>query len=209
MRQTDGTTRDRVLAAVRAAATAVGVADVAAELSVHPNTVRFHFDALEQSGLIEQVAPVVTGRGRPRLLYRPASGADASARHYQLLAGILATVLDSTPQGRKRGLEAGFAWGQDHAQRHPARSSDGVAELVNLLGDAGFAPRRSSPTEVELLNCPFLEAATDHRDLVCGIHTELMRGALAGWQATFDVESLEPFVAPGICRTRLKLAARA
>lgn len=197
-----------MLRAVRAAVGAVSVAELAEELAVHPNTVRFHLESLQREGRIEQVAAVRAGRGRPALRYRPIDDGEGE-RQYELLAGILAAGLERADQGRERAADAGFAWGLARARSIGRQPVDAVRELVLLLEDVGFAPSRPDPDTVELRNCPFRDTVAEHEELVCGIHAGLMRGALAGWHAPTQVAALEPFAEPGICLARLRTAGAA
>ena len=47
--------RDVILALLRASTEPRSIASIADELGVHPNTVRFHIDALLRAGRVEQV----------------------------------------------------------------------------------------------------------------------------------------------------------
>src|SRR4029079_17012211 len=82
--------REDVLAMLRTADAPLSIAAVADELSIHPNTARFHLDALLRTGQVESVE---TGRikpGRPPLMFRAVPGMDpAGPRDYRMLAGIL------------------------------------------------------------------------------------------------------------------------
>lgn len=227
---TDGGRRAHVLRAVRAAPAPIGVAELAEKLRVHPNTVRFHLTALERDGAVHRVgrdesAARKTGRGRPTLRYRvaPNTGADGE-RHYEMLAGILASGLAESERGRDLVERAGYSWGlrrsvqggEDAQQAHGARDfqaahddCDAVTRLMGLLDETGFSPRRADTDTLELLNCPFRQTITDHGELICGIHAGLMRGALAGWDARVTVADLEPFASPGVCRATLTRARAA
>lgn len=199
--------RQQVLHAVQVAAGPIGVAELAEALSIHPNTVRFHLDTLEDAGEIERADAESVGRGRPRIRYRLAQGSQRGERRYELLAGILASGLARETRGRARAAEAGYSWGFEYAKNTTPSGQSEIGDLLGLLGEVGFAPRRADTdtdlSTVELLNCPFREAVTDHGELICGIHAGLMRGALAGWGSTVELAELEPFAAPGICRARL------
>jgi hypothetical protein len=86
---------------------------------------------------------------------------------------------------------------------------------VHLLTDLGFAPEQdagpaagaegemTAAQVVHLRRCPLLEAAYQHPDIVCSVHTGLVEGALkaAGDRAT--TVDLEPFAEPGACRLTL------
>ena len=54
--------REGVLAVLRGVASALTIPQIADELGVHPNTVRFHLDTLVTEGRVERVEP---DRGRP------------------------------------------------------------------------------------------------------------------------------------------------
>ena len=80
----------RVLSAIRATGAPVSIESLAAELDLHPNTVRFHTSALEEAGLIEQGREQTGNKGRPRAVFVPTTeGARTGARNYQLLAAVL------------------------------------------------------------------------------------------------------------------------
>lgn len=215
-----GDRRTQVLAAVRGAAEPIAAAELAASLGVHPNTARFHLEALERTGEIERTEPQPEpdgrGRGRPAIRFRACATLDDGVRRHELLVRMLAATLESTEHGRARAAEAGFAWGRAHAQSAPLQPApadlatghdpDAVGALVGLLGEIGFAPRRTDPETIELWNCPFREAVDEHAELICGIHAGLMRGALSQWRPDAQAVELRPFAAPGLCRARVPVA---
>lgn len=63
--------RRAVLDALRASDSPLGVTEVAGQLGVHPNTVRFHLDALVTEGAVECSRQETSGPGRPRTVYAP------------------------------------------------------------------------------------------------------------------------------------------
>ena len=91
--------RGRVLSAIRATGAPVSIESLAAELDLHPNTVRFHTSALEEAGLIEQGREQTGNKGRPRAVFVPTTeGARTGARNYQLLAGQISwSILGGGP----------------------------------------------------------------------------------------------------------------
>ncbi|SDT70919.1 metalloregulator ArsR/SmtB family transcription factor [Jiangella sp. DSM 45060] len=204
-----GRRRD-VLRVVRQADAPVGIASIADRLDVHPNTVRFHLNALTESGQVELVRPVRHSPGRPPLLYRAVRGMDPTGpRHYRLLAEILAQQLLGTPDARSRAVEAGRAWGERLATSDAAETSAPAApvdRLVELLHGLGFAPERQvtdGQEQIGLRHCPFLELAETGADVVCPVHLGLMRGALDAWDAGTTVDRLNPFVEPDLCVAQL------
>lgn len=195
--------RGSILRAVRSAAEPVGVSELAERLAVHPNTIRFHLDALERASEVERAGSGSAGRGRPRLLYRATAGLGAGERRYELLAAILLDGLGTGESARDRAALAGAAWGRRHAQEVTAGRTAPVAGLITLLDDAGFDPRRDGVDAVLLHNCPFRELVGPYGRLACDLHEGMMRGALAEWDAEVTVSALEPFVEPELCRARL------
>jgi predicted ArsR family transcriptional regulator len=207
-----GDSRARVLEALQTARTALGVGQVATKVGLHPNTARFHLDGLVEQGLAERNSEERATPGRPRALYSATRGsAPAGRRSYRLLAQILTSYLATTSrQPEKAALRAGEEWGRYLAERPaPFRRIDAAAatrQLVQALDDIGFAPEPTTvgrKRQIRLHHCPFREAAEQHREVVCTIHLGLMRGMLAEMEAPLFAESLEPFVEPDLCITRL------
>jgi predicted ArsR family transcriptional regulator len=201
--------RDEVLATLRAASTPLSIIEVAERLSIHPNTARFHLEALTKIGRVESVEPERSKPGRPPLMFRTAPGMDpAGHREYRLLAGILTEAIASRPEAAVDGAAAGRLW----AERHTSGSTvtdkrQAIRRLTDLLAELGFSPKKRSGTagveEIGLHNCPFLELAAVRRDVVCPVHLGLMQGAMAAWNAPLTVDSLTPFVQPDMCVARL------
>lgn len=191
---------------------------VAEHLGVHPNTARFHLDALTAEGTVERTTEPQSGPGRPRTLYRHRPGMDRGGlRDYRLLARVLLSRLAA--EGAEAGDEAeetGRAWGGFLVDR-PApfqrlTAAESAARLTDLLADLGFAPEPETeadgapPARVRLRHCPFLELAEEQGPLVCRIHLGLMRGAVAELDAPAAVTGLEPFAEPDACLARLEYA---
>lgn len=197
-----------MLRALRATTGPIGVAALAERLAIHPNTVRFHLDALEQEGLVARTTRPARGRGRPPVLYRSVGAGAHPARHYELLADVLVTAIADDPGARERAARAAHARGRRYAEAAADGPADPVERLVGYLGEAGFAPDRASADVVELHNCPFREVVDREDAIACDVHAGMMRGALAGWRAKVAVAELEPFVRPGVCRARLARTAR-
>jgi predicted ArsR family transcriptional regulator len=184
---------------------------IAEHLSIHPNTVRFHLDALVADGRAELVDPVEKRPGRPPLLYRAARGMDpGGTRHYRLLAEILTVALAGERDAAAKAREAGRVWARrlTRPTRTPASAKMSITKLVDLLDDLGFAPERSaSDDQVGLRHCPFLELAEGSAAVVCPVHLGLMQGALETWRAPVTVDRLEPFAQPDLCLAHLTKAA--
>jgi predicted ArsR family transcriptional regulator len=218
-----GESRSRVLDLLRAADTPVGVQEIAGRTGLHPNTARFHLDALAEAGLAERYSEAGGQIGRPRTVYRarPAAAA-AGQRSYRLLAEILTTlVAEQVPQPGQAARAAGRIWGGYLTERPaPFERIDpetAVERLVDVLAEIGFDPeieaaetgqgrgtgKEAAGTRVRLRHCPFREVAEHHREVVCALHLGLMQGALAELRAPVAADRLDPFVEPSLCIAHL------
>jgi len=203
-----------VLRLVQAADEPLSIAQIADELGVHPNTVRFHLDTLVEEGRVEHTEPDHKGRGRPALMFRAIRQMDrGGTRRFRLLAEILAIGLaaDSDPSGK--ALAAGRAWGQRlRPLNRPTESVDAdesTGHLVDMLDELGFQPEHLEPDaagdkQLGLRHCPFLELAESSTEVVCPIHLGLMQGALEAWDAPVTVDRLDSFAKPDLCVAHLK-----
>lgn len=205
--------REDVLAALRATDGELSIAEIADRLTIHPNTVRFHLEALAKSGRVKAVESDRAKPGRPPLMFRAVAGMDPGGpRDYRTLAAILADAFARQPHSARRAVAAGRAWAGHVAQPGKTRSRrQAVDRLTELLTDLGFAPEKRSGTrgiaEIGLRNCPFLEVAGTRRDVVCPVHLGLMQGALDTWDAPITVDALTPFAEPDLCVAHLAPAA--
>ncbi|TWG07487.1 helix-turn-helix transcriptional regulator [Saccharopolyspora dendranthemae] len=216
-RPQDGTgRRGDIVRALRTAARPLPIAEIADQLQVHPNTVRFHMDALVANGQVEPVSPEHRTPGRPPRLFQAVAGMNPTGpRHYRLLAEVLVDAIAAEPDRADRAVEAGSAWGRKHGTATGAHDSgQAVDDLVALLDDIGFAPERETDREsggapqISLRNCPFLEFAATEPQITCAIHLGLMRGAVGAEESPITVERLEPFAAPDRCVVHLATAER-
>jgi predicted ArsR family transcriptional regulator len=175
---------------------------------VHPNTVRFHLQALVDSGRVEQVESTSASPGRPPFMFRARPGMDpAGPRNYQLLAEALATRLRADTKGPGEAIEAGQAWGRrmvaaSSSAKLVTNDDHATDELVGMLRDLGFSPQlRPSAHEAEigLRHCPFLELVPEYQSVICPMHLGLMRGAMEAMSSKITIERLEPFAEPDLC----------
>jgi len=209
--------RMAVLELLRSRAQPLGVAEVAAHVGLHQNTVRSHLDLLVDSGYAVRHREAPSGPGRPRVVYE-ATAAPEGERNYRLLAEVLAQYLVATSdRPGQAAVEAGRRWAQSTGPKHagegdgdatapasPVSDEAAVAAVVRMLGDTGFAPELSADgTSINLHRCPFRELAETHQDVVCGAHLGIIQGALADLGATVSATRLLPFVTPGLCVTNL------
>lgn len=207
--------RRAVLDLLRTADRPLAVNEVAEQLGVHPNTVRFHLDALSADGKIQREIEQNTGPGRPRTVYTPQPGMDrGGTRSYRLLARMLLSNLATQgPAAEAAATETGRAWGRflmdtPAPSQHPG-AAEAAVRLTALLEDLGFAPvpdahgEGEPPALLHLTHCPFLELAEEYGRLVCPLHLGLMQGALAELDAPLTATRLEPFAEPHACLAHL------
>ncbi len=190
-------------------------AEVAGRLGAHPNTARFHLEALVAAGVVSREREERTTPGRPRTHYVAEVAAPrATQRSYRLLADILATHLASSADDPAReAADAGRTFGglAAPAGERPGSLSAAADLVVETLSGMGFESRpavEGDRARIDVIACPFLEVATQHLDVVCAVHRGLMEGLLERVGAPVDVESLEPLVGPSHCVARLARRGR-
>jgi predicted ArsR family transcriptional regulator len=210
--------RQLILAMLRASGTPLSVNAIAEALSVHPNTARFHLDALVDAGRVERLLSDIAGPGRPPIVYRASRLMNRSGpTNYRLLARILTAHLASTARDPARtATELGRDWGpsligrSSHETRATKRAvatrTEVLTRVVAMLGELGFEPeppKGARSTEIRLRHCPFLDLVGDHADVICSLHLGLMQGAMAQLNGPVTVDRLDPFVEPDLCVARL------
>ncbi|MEO6701754.1 MAG: helix-turn-helix domain-containing protein [Jatrophihabitantaceae bacterium] len=208
----EGGRRREVVEFFRASRGSLTAREVADELGLHINTVRFHLDALVRHGTLRREEGRSEGPGRPRTQYLLTPGMDRGGpRNFKLLAEMLLSHLASEDDADGAAARAGQAWGRylvpPPAPSQRLSSEDGLARLTDLLSDVGFDPQLSveadADIEIRLRHCPFLELAETHRELVCALHLGLMQGALEQLGIPLRAQSLTPFADPHTCLAHL------
>ncbi len=202
-----GQSRAQVLDLLRAEGAPVGVREVADRTGLHPNTARFHLDALADAGLATREPQARATPGRPSMAYRAVGGGPTGGRRYRLLAEMLTSLIAVTmPEPGKAAAEAGREWGAYLTDQPPPYQRPGAAEaiekLIAVLEEIGFAPEavaKGKQHQIRLRECPFREVAEHHQDVVCSLHLGLMQGVLAQLRAPVTAVRLEPFAEPSLC----------
>lgn len=109
------TARLRLFTLITEAERPVDIAEMARAMALHPNTIRSHLRRRELVGLVTPEVEARTGRGRPRILYKPGPEAEdmgKGARNYKLLANTLAGFVTAGLPDPATGAEiAGRGWG--------------------------------------------------------------------------------------------------
>ena len=193
--------------------------ELAERLDVHVTTIRFHVDQLVEAGLLE--GHVVRGGGRGRPHRRFALRAGAPQAPFEVLASLLTSVLSGTGGRQLTPQQAGVQWARARAEAIGLRSTAGggdrrrgvIRHVADLLGEWGYTPQTELADDdlaltVTLRDCPFLELARAHPDVVCGIHRGLIQGTLQAVGEAGAQVALEPLATPDTCIARLRLADR-
>jgi predicted ArsR family transcriptional regulator len=203
-----GESRARVLDLLRAAAGPLGVSEVAEQAGLHPNTARFHLDALVDAGLATREQQPRETPGRPSMAYRVTdSDGPTGRRRYRLLAEMLTSMIAGVmPEPGEAAADAGREWGRYLTEQLPPYqrldSGQAVERLTAVLEEIGFAPEtvaESGGYRLRLHQCPFREVAERHQDVVCALHLGLMQGVLGQLRAPVTADRLQPFAEPSVC----------
>jgi len=210
--------RAAILHMLRGSDRPLDVHEVARRTGLHPNTARFHLEALAASGLAARGTEDREAPGRPRIGYRAVAGgpgapdAPGGRRQYRLLSVMLASLIAGTmPEPAAAAEAAGREWGAYLAEKTPPfqrlTAGEAVAKLTGIMRELGFEPHAAAEDDgqyrLELRQCPFLEVAREHRDVICALHLGLMRGAFDLMRAPVTADGLAPFAEPGLCVARL------
>src|SRR5512135_356608 len=208
-----GRSRADVLDMLRAAGGPLGVREVAQQTGLHPNTARFHLEALVEAGLAVRETEDRETPGRPRVGYRAVADGPAGRRRYRLLAEMLATLIAGTmPAPGRAAEEAGREWGayltEQPAPYQRLSAAEASGKLTAIMEELGFAPQAEAGDakgqyRLRLRQCPFREVAEHHQDVICSLHLGLIRGALARMRAPVTADRLDPFVEPSLCVAHL------
>jgi predicted ArsR family transcriptional regulator len=210
--------RELILDMLRTSDTPLNVNAIAEALSVHANTVRFHLDALIDTGRVERLLGDIAGPGRPPTVYRASR---SMSRHgptnYRLLATMLTAHLAATARNpAKTATELGRGWGPSlidppapgaRATKPAAvTKSEVLTQVVAALDELGFEPEQHNggrSTQIRLRHCPFLDLVGDHGNVICSLHLGLMQGAMTQLNGPITVDRLDPFVEPDLCVAHL------
>lgn len=201
--------RRKILLHLKEAGSPCDVITLSDALGLHPNTVRGHLELLEMAGLVDRTTRQTRRPGRPPLLYSARSAVtDPEARAYRILAEMLSSTLSATAPDPSAAAEAaGTTWGRTHAQEHP-RDTDPIGSLIGMLEEMGFEHEVTvdgARLQLDLVGCPYRDLATRNREVICALHLGVMRGA--GEAVGVEVEELQPFLEPSLCRSVVVAAA--
>ncbi len=204
-----GPTRRRLLAHLQETAEPESTEAIADVLGLHPNTVRFHLDALHQEGLVRRLVERRGVQGRPRVLFSaaPAVPPVTDAPYRALVHAMLGYLRDQSA-GEPVAERLGEAWGRSiaEADADPVDAVAGLVAIVNGLGLSSRLAEADGVRQLEIVRCPFRELTVGGDTTVCLIHLGMMRGYLAATGSAETVAELRPWVGPELCLARLTAA---
>ena len=185
-------TRHKVFRAIVDGDAPLDVARLTERFGLNHNAIRQHLAKLVAAGLVEESVAAPSGRGRPRLQYSVAPGAESRwgvTGPYERLSMWLAESIST----RETPVELGRRVGRE-GYRPTEHPSTPVDEMVAQMSRQGFDPSvhgDGDVVEIVLGECPFASAVLVAPDTVCGVHLGLAEGA-AEAIGGIEVESLSP-----------------
>ena len=186
------------------------IATLSEATGLHANTLREHVESLLEARLLIRQRLPASGRGRPAWRYSArAPSSSAAMRNHVALATVLAGHIARTSTSPAQdAAAAGQEWGRALAAGRPTPPTALAArqEVVSLLDAAAFAPEADAEARtVRLRQCPILDVARRHPDVVCGVHAGLVAAALETLGDPDDARHvrLKPFAVPGACLLHL------
>lgn len=190
--------RHGLLQALEASPDGLDTNTLAAQVGLHPNTVRWHLGVLADAGLVQSAPEQQHRRGRPSVVYRlTPDGAARDRDEYRLLATMLTAVVASDENGEARAYETGVRWGR-HLQ-----AAEPETDVAELLDRQGFAAEAHGE-RIEMRRCPFYALAEASPEVICTLHQGIIEGALAAGSTGLTVERLDAFVEPALCVAHLR-----
>jgi predicted ArsR family transcriptional regulator len=199
-------TRRGIYIAAREAAEPVTASQIAELFAIHANVARHHLDRLVDDGYLEvshrrRPGKRGPGAGRPAKHYevtRKEVSLQFPARRYDLLAELLARMVERlAPESASAvAVEVGREYGRQLATQigfaDDAGFETAVQAVVRAMAGVGFDTEARTDEHRFLTRfCPFGEAASNHRDIVCRLDQGIVMGLLENVQCTG-----EPIVTP-------------
>lgn len=171
-------TRHAIFRHVVDASDAVDVAELTTRFGFNHNAIRQHLAKLVDAGLLVESSAPASGRGRPKLIYRPDPSADSRwgvNGPYERLSWLLTEIVRTgdTP------VEVGRRTVERRRLGAGTPTADPVDVLVEEMAHNGFAPevvRRDGQVEIVLETCPFASTAQIDPDTVCNLHLGMAYG---------------------------------
>jgi len=192
--------RAQLLATLQATDAEFSIEDLSHETGLHVNTVRAHLDVLVAGGHIERIHGAPKGRGRPPFAFRAVGGFRSP---FDDLARTLTDALEFANQPELARTTAEL-WAKKLGPLPSADTPDeAVDHAVESLQKVGFSAEASTLGEsITIGTCPYASLIADH-PVICDIHTELLATVLHASKQGVEVEAMDVWVKPTLCRARL------
>ncbi|MGJ6980495.1 helix-turn-helix transcriptional regulator [Aestuariimicrobium soli] len=190
-----GTTRAQVLQTVQQSGAPVGVAEVAAALSLHPNSVRHHLEELSAAGHLSRVVESRGQQGRPPARYTVTAQAPTLGQtHLVELAQVLIDEFVVEADSRdSRLVKAGRGWGRRLADDggDTTQADDDLVVVARVLGERGFSAL-ADERRVTFVKCPFRGVlAGEQLQAACHLHRGFIEGVLEQRQSSERLDDLQ------------------
>jgi predicted ArsR family transcriptional regulator len=190
----------------------VGREAAAEALGVSRSVAAFHLDKLAEAGVLDveyrrPPGKSGPGAGRPTKFYRRAEREldfSVPERRYDLAAAILAHAVTDA-RARVIPVDEALQAAAHDFGRVIGSSLDGATDgarenelerVLAILTAHGYEPERHGEM-IMLQNCPFHALVEEHRELVCGMNLDMLKGLLSGAAALDLTARLDS--APGRC----------
>lgn len=214
-------TQHEVLRFLAQVAEPVRVSDITQELDLPGSTVRDNLAVLQESGLVERTRADSEGRGRPSWLYQATVLIDPVSLAQEFASFTLAAVKElgeASDDAEAAARRLGAAWGRqiigdqnipDHgnfdADKAVRANFDVHAAKIRVfMSQLGFEARPGTqPNQIDLFQCPFLDADNKPVSAVCQMHHGMLDqviGTLSQGRLSVD---LAPCAGPGFCQVTL------
>ncbi|MAT06582.1 MAG: hypothetical protein CL424_16200 [Acidimicrobiaceae bacterium] len=171
-------TRHAIFQYIADAGDGVDVAELTEHFGFNHNAIRQHLAKLVDADLVTESPAPVTGRGRPKLIYRVSPSTESRwgvAGPYERLSWLLTEIVRSgeTP------VEVGRRAIERQHLGSPTPDRDPIDALVAEMERSGFEPtvrRRGDQVDIVLGTCPFASTAQIDPDTVCNLHLGMAYG---------------------------------
>ncbi|MGD2051365.1 MAG: helix-turn-helix domain-containing protein [Acidimicrobiia bacterium] len=203
-------TRRGIYIAAREAPEPVTASQIAELFAIHANVARHHLDRLVDDGYLEvsrrrRPGKRGPGAGRPAKHYEVTHkevSLQFPARRYDLLSELLARMIERlAPESASAvAIEVGQEYGRQLAAQiglpDDAGFETAVQAVVRAMAGVGFDTEAHSDERRLLTHfCPFGEAATNHRDIVCRLDQGIVMGLFEHIPGT-DQPIVTPHLSP-------------
>lgn len=176
-----GPTRARVLGLLQSAGDPLSVNQVAEQLEMHRNSVRFHLDALVEKGYVAQSVASTGVPGRPPLHYTATADSPTISNMHmaEMVEVLLHRFVAPSPDPESMAIQAGRDWGLRVVEDDPdAGDGDTLTDLARYFGHRGFTAS-SRDDALTFTRCPFRGNVDDEvMPLICAMHRGFVEGYL-------------------------------